>query len=95
VRCLGLRDKLATLPNVKVAVSQYPPPQFRTPKQKSEDRAYLWRVIFWIAMVPPVLFLLMVVGYSDQAPARLREFTAQLDASTGRPVWSVIAPGSK
>ncbi len=72
-----------------------PPPQYRTPKQKAEHRAYLTRVIFWIAMIPPALFLLMVFGYSDQAPVALRNFTAQLDAAFGQPVWSILAPRAK
>jgi hypothetical protein len=46
-------------------------------------------------MIPPVLFLLMVFGYSDQAPITLRDFTAQLDGAFGRPVWSIIGPKSK
>ncbi|MET0277301.1 MAG: hypothetical protein ABW198_03115 [Pseudorhodoplanes sp.] len=76
-------------------MSHYPTPQYRTAKQKAEHRAYLGRVIFWIAMIPPALFLLMVFGYSDQAPAKLRDFVAQLDATFGGPVWSIIGPRSK
>ncbi len=53
------------------------------------------RVIFWFAMLPPALFLLMVFGYSDQAPAKLRDFTAQLDGAFVRPVWSILSPGPK
>jgi hypothetical protein len=45
--------------------------------------------------IPPLLFLLMVYGYSDQAPAFLRDLTAQLDGAFGRPVWSIIAPAPK
>ena len=76
-------------------MSQYPNPNYRTPKQAAEHRAYMMRVIFWLAMVPPALFLLLVYGYSDQAPAKLRDFTAQLDGAFGRPVWSILSPGSK
>jgi len=78
-----------------VGMSQYPNPNYRTPKQAAEHRAYIMRVIFWLAMLPPALFLLMVYGYSDQAPAKLRDFTAQLDGAFGRPVWSILSPGSK
>lgn len=78
-----------------VGMSQYPNPNYRTPKQAAEHRAYMMRVIFWLAMVPPALVLLMVYGYSDQAPAKLRDFTAQLDGAFGRPVWSILSPGSK
>jgi hypothetical protein len=53
------------------------------------------RAILWLAAIPPLLFLLMVYGYSDQAPAALRDFTTQLDAIFGSPVWSIIAPPAK
>lgn len=76
-------------------MSQYPTPQYRTPKQKAEHRAYLARVIFWLALIPPALFLLMIFGYSDQAPTKLRDFTAQLDSAIGKPVWSIIGAKPK
>ena len=53
------------------------------------------RVILWLAAIPPLLFLVMAFGYSDQAPAFLREATVQLDAALGRPVWSIIGPAPK
>jgi len=76
-------------------MKQYPTPEYRTPKQKAEHRAYLARVFFWLAMIPPALFLLMIFGYSDQAPTQLRDFTATLDNAFGRPVWSIVAPKAK
>ncbi len=76
-------------------MSHYPPPNYRNPKQTAEHRAYMLRVILWLAAIPPLLFVLMVFGYSDQAPAALREFTVQLDAALGRPVWSILGLGPK
>ncbi len=76
-------------------MNSYPPPTYRNPKQAAEHRAYMIRVILWLAAIPPLLFLLMVYGYSDQAPAFLRQFTAQLDGALGQPVWSLIAPAPK
>jgi hypothetical protein len=76
-------------------MSQYPNPNYRNPKQAAEHRAYMTRTILWLAAIPPLVFLLMVFGYSDQAPAALRDLTAQLDAAFGRPVWSIIAPAPK
>lgn len=76
-------------------MSQYPPPNYRNPKQAAEHRAYMIRVILWLAAIPPLLFLLMVYGYSDQAPAFLRDFTMQLDGALGQPVWSLIGPSPK
>lgn len=76
-------------------MSQYPTPNYRNPKQAAEHRAYLIRVMLWLVAIPPLVFLLMVFGYSDQAPSALRDFTTQLDAALGRPVWSLIAPAPK
>ena len=76
-------------------MSRYPNPNYRTPKQAAEHRAYMIRTILWLAAIPPLLFLLMVYGYSDQAPNFLRDFTTQLDAAFGRPIWSLIGPAPK
>jgi hypothetical protein len=76
-------------------MSQYPHQHYRTPKQAAEHRAYMLRTILWLAAIPPLIFVLMVFGYSDQAPAFLRDFTTQLDGALGRPVWSLIAPAPK
>jgi hypothetical protein len=76
-------------------MSQYPTPNYRNPKQAAEHRSYMIRVILWLAAIPPLLFLLMVYGYSDQAPAFLRQFTLQLDGAFGQPVWSLIGPAAK
>ena len=76
-------------------MSHYPPPGYRNPKQAAEHRAYMIRTILWLAAIPPLIFLLMVFGYSDQAPAALRDFTAQLDGMFGRPVWAIIGPAQK
>jgi hypothetical protein len=73
-------------------MSPYPPPHYRNPKQAAEHRAYMIRTVLWLAAVPPLLFALMVYGYSDQAPAFLRNFTASLDAMFGSPVWNLLSP---
>lgn len=69
-----------------------PPPSYRSPKQAAEHRAYMIRTVLWLAAVPPILFALMVYGYSDQAPGFLRDFTASLDGVLGRPVWNFLQP---
>ena len=76
-------------------MSQYPNQNYRNPKQAAEQRAYLIRTVLWLAAIPPLIFLLMVFGYSDQAPAFLRDITTELDGLFGRPVWSIIAPAPK
>lgn len=75
----------------------YLPPRIPNPKKDAERRKQLisnaLRWAIWIAAIPPLLFVLMAYGYSDQAPAALREFTVTLDSFFGRPVWSILAPG--
>jgi len=71
----------------------YIPPQ--TPKQRAENRARILRAALWLAALPPLLFIVMAFGYSDQSPAWLRSATVQLDAMFGQPVWSIIAPPQK
>jgi hypothetical protein len=77
----------------------YLPPRIPNPKKDAERRAQLWssgiRAALWIAVIPPLLFVLMAYGYSDQSPAALRQFTVALDGALGQPVWSIIAPSGK
>ena len=69
----------------------YLPP--KTPQQAKAHRANLISGILWLLAIPPLLFAIMVFGYSDQAPLFLRNVTVQLDTLFGMPVWSVIGPG--
>lgn len=68
----------------------YSPPPYRNPKQAAEQRASMIRTVLWLAAVPPVLFALMIFGYSDQAPSALRSFTATFDAAMGSPVGQFL-----
>ena len=70
-------------------MSYLPPP---TPKQRAERRASMINTILWLAAVPFLVFAAMAFGYSDQAPAWLREGTIWLDAQFGQPVWNAIRP---
>jgi hypothetical protein len=69
----------------------YLPP--KTPQQARAHRANIISGILWLLAIPPLLFAIMVFGYSDQAPLFLRNVTVQLDTLFGMPVWSVIGPG--
>ncbi len=76
----------------------FPPKIPLTPKQAAEQRARriarALNAAMWVAAVIPLLFMLMAYGYSDQAPAALRSFTAALDGLLGGPVWALIGPKS-
>ena len=66
-----------------------PPP---TPKQAAEMRARRNSALLWLAAIPPIIFLLMAFGYSDYAPAPVRQLTIQIDGAFGSPVWSILDP---
>lgn len=74
----------------------YLPPRVPNPKKDAERRKQLissaMRWAIWIAAIIPLLFMLIAFGYSDQAPAALREVTIALDGFFGQPVWSIIKP---
>jgi hypothetical protein len=79
-------------------MSYLPPKIPPTPKQQAEIRArriaMVLRAAMWLIAVLPFVFLLMVYGYSDQAPAFLREIAIAVDSAFGRPVWALIGPKS-
>ena len=61
-----------------------------SPKQRAENRARWIRIGYWTAVTIPAAIALMMFGYSDQAPAWLRELTVNLDAAFGFPVLWLI-----
>jgi hypothetical protein len=67
-------------------------PKYVSPKQAAEDRARRRAALYWIALAIPLIVMLPVFGYSDQAPTFLRDITVQLDAMFGGPVWWLIGP---
>ena len=71
-------------------MSHHIPP--KTPQQVKEHRASIMSGILWLLAMPPILFAIMAFGYSDQAPAFLRDATVQLDVMFGQPVWKLIGP---
>jgi hypothetical protein len=61
-------------------------PRYISPKERAENRARWIRFAYWVAVAIPATVALMMFGYSDQAPAWLRQFTVNLDAILGFPV---------
>jgi hypothetical protein len=70
----------------------YLPPKIPDPKRDAERRARIISALIWLAAVPPLLFMLMAFGYSDQAPAFLRELVIAFDGLFGSPVWALLNP---
>jgi hypothetical protein len=66
-------------------------PKYVSPKQAAEDRARRRALLFWIAISFPLAFALLMFGYSDQAPAALRDLTISLDRAFGYPVLWLIS----
>ena len=67
-------------------------PRYVSPKERAETRARWRRFAYWLAVVIPASIVLMMFGYSDQAPRWLREFTVSLDGAFGFPVlWLIKA----
>jgi hypothetical protein len=61
-------------------------PKYVSPKQAAEDRARRRAALYWIVLAIPLIFMLLVFGYSDQAPAALRSVTIALDQAIGYPI---------
>ncbi len=66
-----------------------PPPD---PQQVANAQRRVILALLWLLALPPLLIALMVFGYSDQAPAFLRELTIALDGLFGSPVLSFLNP---
>ena len=61
-----------------------------TPRQIAENRVRLRKRIYWVAVAIPVALAVMMLGYSDQAPAWLRSSVASLDATFGFPILALL-----
>ncbi len=61
-------------------------PKYVSPKQAAEDRAWRRAALYWIALAIPLIFMLLLFGYSDQAPAALRSATIALDQTFDYPI---------
>lgn len=67
-------------------------PHYVSPKERAENRARWIRFGYRTAVAILLTVLLMMVGYSDQAPAWLRDAIISLDETFGFPVlWLIKA----
>ena len=65
-------------------------PKYVSPKQAAEERARRRATLYWLVLAPPVVFAVLVFGYSDQAPGALRSTTIALDRSFGYPLARLL-----
>jgi hypothetical protein len=63
-------------------------PKYVRPGEAAENRARMIRRLIWLAAIVPIAFAFLAFGYSDQAPAFLRNAIIAVDRSLGYPiVW--------
>jgi len=65
-------------------------PRYVSPKERAENRARWIRFGYWIAVTIPATIMLMMVGYSDQAPLWLRDATVGVDRTFGFPILALL-----
>ena len=65
-------------------------PKYVSPRQAAEDRARRLRALYWLVIAVPLIFVLLVFGYSDQAPAVLRSAAITIDKAFGYPIARLL-----
>ena len=66
-------------------------PKYASPKQAAEDQARRKSWLIWIAIGLPLTFAFLAFGYSDQAPAFLREVIIAFDRALGFPIIGLLS----
>jgi hypothetical protein len=66
-------------------------PRYVSPKEAAENRARRRAWLYGTAVILPLLVALFAFGYSDQAPAVLRQATIAVDRIFGYPMLWLIA----
>jgi hypothetical protein len=65
-------------------------PRYVSPRQAAEARARRRAILFWTAVAVPLFIAFVMFGYSDQAPAALRDAIAAIDGQFGYPLLSLL-----
>jgi hypothetical protein len=66
-------------------------PKYVPPREAAENRARARAWLFWTAIALPLIFALFAYGYSDQAPAALRNLVIAVDRSLGFPMLWLLS----
>jgi hypothetical protein len=65
-------------------------PRYVSPQEQAENRARVRKAMFWALAAIPAIFVLVMYGYSDQAPEWLRRLSLTIDATLGHPgLWLI------
>jgi hypothetical protein len=70
---------------------QYQVPKYVSPREAAERKARLRQRLLWTAIALPLVFFFFVYGYSDQAPAPLRNAIIAFDRAMGFPIAWLIS----
>jgi hypothetical protein len=65
-------------------------PKYVRPEDVARSRSRLRRRLFGIAIAIPLIFLFLAFGYSDQAPAFLRNSIIAVDRMLGYPIIGLL-----
>ena len=65
-------------------------PRYVSPQEQAETRARLRKAMFWTLAAIPVAAVVLMYGYSDQAPEWLRRLSLTIDAMFGHPLLWLI-----
>jgi hypothetical protein len=66
-------------------------PKYVRPGEAAQNRAALIRRLIWLAAAIPIAFAFFAFGYSDQAPAFLRNAIIAVDRSLGFPIIGLLS----
>jgi hypothetical protein len=66
-------------------------PKYVRPGEAAESRKQMIRRLIWVAAAIPLLFAFFAFGYSDQAPAALRNAIISFDKSLGYPIIGLLS----
>ncbi len=67
------------------------PPKYVRPGEVEESRARLRRTLIWTAFAIPAAFVFLAWGYSDGAPAGLRNAIIAADRAFGYPFIGLLS----
>jgi hypothetical protein len=66
-------------------------PKYVRPEDLAQSRAQMMQRLIWIAIAIPLIFVFLAFGYSDQAPAFLRNGIIAVDRALGFPIAWLLA----
>jgi hypothetical protein len=66
-------------------------PKYVRPEDAARSRAQMIRRLIWVAVAVPIAFAFFAFGYSDQAPAGLRNAIIAVDRSLGYPIIGLLS----